>query len=248
MADMTREDALRKIQKLLRHAGGEGHHSEAEVENALRHARKMMESFNISLAEVQPADPADAHKQMKDRVHEHMVYSRVGKLDNFDATLADILTDICDVKCFYRKKSHREKKRGSDWEHWVVREWVLYVGLPEDTAFAAGLYMELLVTMRSLARITVGKGKWHKGHDSYCIGFVSRMRERARMIKNYEAQPATTAIVLAKDRVVNEWVEEKFGKVKGRTGTMRVHDSDAYHQGRAAADDVSLGEKGRVTV
>lgn len=221
---IDREKALDRVRKLLNHAKGAGHFSEAEVETYLRHARKLMDEFNIAEADIVDEN-SDVSKSAYDSIKKESAYRRA-HLDRFMVDLAWTPAVITDTQFYINFRS--------DGEH------VTYYGLPRDVAVACELYKELLVTMRTMCKVRYGEAR-PKEYKDYCLGFAWRIRQRAQEVKKQSSQTAgTTAIVLAKDVLVGRWASNNLKLRKRKSSGGRIGDSDAFSNGVGDGNNVSL--------
>lgn len=219
---MADQEIIERIQKLLRHAAGEGHHSEQEVESAMRLARKLMEKHNIEEAEVYAHRPEDV------RVEGAIAYEVNYSLNYQDR----ILATVCEVLFDVRGLIHG---RGT----------IRFYGVPRDVAVACATYRELQTTMRALARLRYGS-RWYKPHRDYCVGFVGRLHERAKeIVRSSKTEAGTTAIVLVKNTIVDKWMAEHFASARAAKSQYRVQHGGAYDAGKRDAESVQLGSEDR---
>lgn len=235
------ESVIQRIRKLMTYAN-DGSASEAEFENAMGHARRLMDKFNLTEDAVllQPDKQEDVYASIR----EVDGYDRANGIDMFDKRLAQVPCIICDVRCYSSKRSY--DKTGKPFlsdrsgRH-QQREFLVFYGLPKDCAVAIAMYHELLATMRAMVRFRFPHD-WQQHFSSYCTGFVGRLMERAeeaRRVGQAESS-TTTAIVLRKD-VLLERKRSELGLSKARSRASRISSSEGYSAGREDGSRVSLG-------
>lgn len=245
---IDRERAVERIRKLLNHAKGPGERiSETEVEVYLKHARKLMDEFNIDEQEAMQSDKGqqDAYASIR----EEKVYGRAGRLDEFMIRLAHVIKHICDVGFFLQKDVDEKWKVKHPNDNGVrygrrklkfvgLRQWVVFYGLPQDLAVGAELYKELLTAMRIMCRVRYGEARPPE-YKAYCLGFADRLINRAIEAKKVSTNEAgTTAIVLVKDGLVKRWAENNLN-LRGRK-TRGSTIGEGYGEGYDDGANVSL--------
>jgi disulfide oxidoreductase YuzD len=234
---METSAAIERIRKLMAYAS-DGSASEGEIENALGHARRLMDKFNLEEKDIE--SPA-RRQSFYDEIKQHEVYQRANQIDEFDRLLAVVPCIICDVKS-YTKHDYRPNKRGKTSRMQVM----VFYGAPRDCAIAEALYHELLSTMRAMVRFRY-PDDWQRQFSSYCYGFVNRLTERAQELKQRIPQEeGCTAIVVAKEKIIKNWASNNLQLTKrkhiSRAGE-RVN-GDAYDAGREDGSRVHLGTNG----
>lgn len=225
----TREDALRRIQKLMRTADSNA--TEGEVRNALRMASEQMAKWDLT-----DADLADAagERQLSAKVVELEAGRRATSLEIIDRNLVRVVSILCDCRVIFRGGG-----KGST-------EKLILVGLERDAAMGVQLWNDLRLQMRILARHRCGK-KWSPAHGDYCKGFAAALLNRARSIKQSALNavgPNCTAIVLRKEAAVDNYMDQKYGKLKGRRGRgQSIKNAASFIVGQADAKAVDLGKE-----
>jgi hypothetical protein len=236
------DDVVARIRKLMTYAN-DGSASEAEFENAMGHARKLMEKFNLSESAVLLDDTKK--EDLFKSVTTQTGYTRANVFDNFDKWLAQAPCIICDVRCYTSKKwrdpvtgeSYVSDRTGRPQE----RELLIFYGLPKDCQIAIAMYHELLATMRAMVRFRF-PNDWQQHFSSYCQGFVGRLIERAHAAKATGQQESsmTTAIVVRKDILLDRKREE-LGLVVGKGRRAKISSGAGFAAGRQDGGNVSLG-------
>jgi hypothetical protein len=236
------DDVVARIRKLMTYAN-DGSASEAEFENAMGHARRLMEKFNLSESAVLLDD--SKKEDLYNSVIQKEGYSRANGIDNFDKWLAQAACIICDVKCYSSKRTH-DKETGKPYVSDRTgrpqeREFLIFYGLPKDCQVAIAMYHELLATMRAMIRFRF-PNDWQNHFSSYCTGFTTRLIERANLEKQkgQTENATTTAIVVRKDLLLNRKAEE-LGLVTRKARRSRISSSEGYSAGRDDGGRVSLG-------
>jgi hypothetical protein len=235
------ESVIERIRKLMTYAN-DGSATEAEFENAMGHARRLMDKFNLTEDAVllEPGKVEDVYASIK----EHTGYTRANGIDQFDKRLAQVPCIICDVKCYTSMRWCDDKgnryvsdRTGRPQQ----REHLIFYGLPKDCAVAIAMYHELLATMRAMVRFRF-PNDWQQHFSSYCTGFVGRLMERAheaRQVGQAESS-TTTAIVLRKD-VLLDRKRQELGLVKAKSRASRISSGEGFNAGREDGGRVSLG-------
>lgn len=232
---IDREKALDRVRKLLNHAKSDGErYSEAEVENYLRHARKLMDEFNIKEDEALGKGDADKLKAAYESIVEVHCYSRAPILDAWMISLAHAPASICDVKVYLKKTRDTTKARGQ----W--RQYIVYYGLPRDVDAACELYKQLLVAARTMCKVRYGEARPTE-YRSYCQGFADRVSARASELKTQSTEQSfTTAIILAKDAILDRYTREKLNLKNRRSAKVSCRRQRGYVDGLKDGANVDL--------
>lgn len=249
MSDQAeRERMVERIRKLMLHKDGA---TEAEINNYLRHARKLMDQFDITEHEVLVSEkPEAARNAAYESILEEEVYSRAGSIDHYDRDLARAVTRLCDCSYYttsrLAKDEHGNFKRGRT-GNLQERDVLIFFGLPRDVEVAKHMYKELLVTMRAMGRFRLGG--YTKEFPSYCMGFASMVAIRVGDLKHEKAKETSkasntsTAIVLVKTDLVKRYKTEKLQLVPRRSRNVNV-DGAIFATGQSDGAKVSLGTNG----
>lgn len=242
--ESNNEAIIERIRKLMKYAA-DGSASEGEVENALDHARKLMDKYNIDEGSVL-VDDESARKTAYESVQTAEVDSRVGNVPPWFKTMARTVCNICDVKWYGNPEVYKENGRKGGMEgKWRKHRTLNFYGLPRDVAVAKELYAELRSTIHAMAWFRCGKDGWKPAHHGYASGFADRLYSRSVEMKAAGQQVSnTTAIVLAKDVILNQFGKEKLGLVVSRRSVSKISDSGAYADGYRDGANASLGTSG----
>lgn len=218
---MDRDKIISRVKKLLSFTAANA--TEAEVENAMTLARRLIEEYDLEDEDLRP----DAH-------HDPTVYEYELKTPCHNSRhLIDVLATMCDCQAFY----HRE------------RRCMVLVGLDRDCTVVRELYHILLPAIRALASIRVGPG-WGVQHTSYFVGVNARLRERVNELKQ-AAAGRTTAIVLRKDTLVKAYLDSKYVLTSSsgpKRGLMDEYTRRGYADGGSLPlDREATGSVGQAT-
>jgi len=239
---MADEVIISKIRKLIRLANGTSF--EAEAETAIAHARALMDRHNIEEAEVLISEDEDekqtASKKFYDDVTQDDVHGVGGGLQRYEMSLAHTPCKVCDVKSYLSWRLGTSK-RGN---RITRRQFVTFVGPKRDVAVAKALYIELLVGLRRNATQLYGPN-WGKRHTSYAHGFCYSLYQKAcEIVRKSQRDNQTTDIVLAKEVILDKWLEEQVGKLKEKKHfTVRVSPVE-YRRGQIDGSQTSLDTNG----
>lgn len=228
--DADREAIIERIKKILARTAENSGATEAEIEQAMAFARKMMDKFNVSQEEIYKS--SKGQQSIRDQIIEVEVYKRMGRLDRFDQVLGKAVSHILDLKSFSIK----------DIEGCKVCQRLMFAGLPQDVEVGVLMYQQFLVMMRAAARLICGKG-WNNSHVSYCYGFSDRLCARAQELQNRSSVAChTTAIVVLKNQIIDEVMASryKFDKAKKSNAGSTINPL-FWHLGQEDANKVDLG-------
>lgn len=228
MDEEQKKRIIEKVRKMLGYDTQRGMTSDAEIDNYLAKARRMMDDWNIKEAEVY--NTPEKRETAKENVSQSDAYSRTS-LVKFMVELAWVPVLICDVKfLIHNRRLPNGKKRQS----------IRFVGIDRDVAIAGELYNELLATMRLMCAARYGDSRPPE-YNSYCLGFTLRLIGRAQELKDQ----ACTAIVIAnKQRVIDDWITQHYGELKNRTSKATTVIHSAYVNGMMDGEKVELNING----
>lgn len=227
-------ELLERIKKMMRLAEDKGA-SEGEVDNALRFAKKIMAEYDLSEADI---ILDEARPDAINDVVEMDLVAQAGDIHEIEKVMARVIDVVCSTKHYFTSKYVPGPKGRPSFK----RVAVLY-GMARDVAVGKYLFVELMVTLRAMARNHFGKG-WSDTHRSYGKGFAMRLHERALAMKHEPVVGSSTAIVLAKDALLNRYANEKLNLVVGRAKKFRMGDAAAYAKGGSDANNISLSTNG----
>ena len=211
-----------QIRSLLKKAqDGESGSSQAEVEQALAYAQKLMEKHNLEMADLLEAEK----RTLGDNDMGEETAQMKAKLEVFEKRLAWVVSDLCNVRWYYGEKTILNEdiplgQRG----RWQKKTRLVFYGVRADVAAARVLYLELVVVTRVMARHALGK-KWTQKHWHYCRGFAAALREKARELKEaaeakrekeQEKNPGTALMVL-KDQLIEQYAKNKLNLATARS-------------------------------
>lgn len=231
----TREDIITRVRKLLNLAKDSAA-AEGEVANAMSFAKKLMDEYDLSEADV-------LLKQTDDQVAltdiiEVEAFARNNQLPVWYISLHEVIITLFDVRCMIRISPSGSFKG--------KRYSLVFYGLQRDAAMAVMFYNELRVIGLVSAKMAAAAQAKHFNRTferSYFRGFVRRLVERAQQIKATPAavEPSVMgAIVLRKNDLLDKYALSLNlcpGKANNRRSSV---DMDALLAGRSAADKVDL--------
>lgn len=241
-----RERMIKRIRKILDKTHPNAGAMEGEIEAALGMARKLMDQFNLTHADLATSDDKreEAYKSM--RVVK--AYERAFRIDTFDKYIASVVDKICDTRHYTNDRTRDDLGRLLRSENGRVRkiQELHFYGLEHDVRAALELYHELIATMRAMARLTLGKTGW-KDLNDYCLGFSCRLYARSVAINEASvAECNTTAIVLVKSNLLDRKHDELNLTVNKRSGQKVNRVSVAYLAGKEDAENIHLGKKAKL--
>lgn len=218
------QSVIRRIRKLMSYAADPAA-SAGEIENAIGHARRLMDQFHLDEAAVTAADESAS------AIGGEEVIRRRRWVDRITRDLARVPCIVCDVECCCQIVP----------EERTLNERLIFFGFVADVAVAKALYLELLAAMRTRARRS-GCGGSGPAFNSFAAGFTVRLIHRALLAKKDARESARTgAIVLARENRVHSFLRELQVQPPKPLRPRKVRDGEAFYHGARAADDVSLG-------
>lgn len=213
--------AIARIRKLMRYAS-DPNASEGEIENAMGHARRLMDEFHLDQAAV-AEEPEDAPGM-----------AEVGYCKTIERTkreMARVPCLLCDVECVVINNRLEKSKS------------LAFVGLPRNIAVARALYAELLESLNRWAKRTTGETSGPQ-HRSYCHGFILRLVQRAMAAKRQSAAvPCINAIVVASDSAARK-AKAALKPRPARLPKINISEIDYFARGHMDGNRVSLSKNG----
>jgi hypothetical protein len=224
---MSRESIIEKIRNLMQRTDQTGC-SEAEVEAAMKIARKMMDTHQVEMADLMEAQK---RSYTLDDIVEQVVRTHC-KLDRWEKSMMSCVTILTDTKC-YMTYDHKYNEKGK----WTKVYKVVYYGEREDVAAAHALYVELLIVFKSMARHRLGQ-KWTQAHYHYMEGFGNGMLTVFHEERRQAAVQRTetcTGMIRHKSQLIATYAENKLKlKTAISKGVKKTgENSTAFSQGHA---------------
>jgi hypothetical protein len=254
-----------KIQALI-NLGEDDGATEAEAENAMRFARRLMLQHNVSPEDMEEAK--DAHESAADA--EQVQYGQVGVegqtsgLTAWEGSLAWAVSLLVGTVKWYkagtvpRKRANGTIEFDSDTGMPKTRSVIKFYGPVDDCRDAQQLMAEWSLAVVALARLKFG-GALRGDGRSYCEGFCDALyhkmndikREEQKLIDAQKAQQQlpqgatrSTALMvmngnqlmLAKQERAKKWLEEEAGIKLSSGGSSRVGSHNSDAYGAGQAD------------
>jgi len=235
MVDANKDKILDRIVKLFRLGSADANTTEAEMMLAISRAKEMMARHNLSMAEVESKLGTPEHvSQLRDRVKEYTAYTRkISDFAYYDYNVASCVMTLTGTRAIVSSGKNR----------WDGLSTMQFIGMEEDVAIAAEIFIIFLEAVRRAARSTYGSG-WSSRHTAYAIGFSSRMARRAQEAGNQlsrEEASTMALIVLDKDTAIDQYLQQKG--TKPSTRKPRIADGDAFARGYADGANMNLSVK-----
>lgn len=263
---------VEKIRKLMAIAG-DGAASEAEIENALRHAQRMMDAHHLTEADLahEPQDDFAAVDRATFNRYRSFVGSKVyhweGLLASYVAMLVGIGVYTEGLQIVRKNGVVQFNERGKRY----VGVPLVFYGIDEDAQLATQLYDELRLMIASMARLRWGQVYRGEG-GAYCDGFVSGLILKLDESRESEKEAAQklladstdtnrshalilierrTALVEYKREKADDWIAKRgvrLGKRRRTSGSLSGSDQ-AYNEGRTdgRATDVTATRRRKLT-
>jgi len=225
---MTNDKAkiIERLKKIL--ALANNNDSEGEIENALKFAKELMDTYHISEADIKNADNVIAFCK-------EFIKSGSSKLTNFEIFLSMAVCDIIGtVKTYYSKKiaitdpitgAYVMENGKVQYKHGIY-----FYGENTDVVFAGIVYETLLRRITNIALNRYGT-IWRGDGRSYADGFVQGLLTKLNEAKN-KNDNAIKAIILSKTQAAENWLKKEEGLTLTKSkAKISVHDENAYSKG-----------------
>jgi hypothetical protein len=200
----TRNEIIDKIEKIMRRTQEGAGASEAEVENALGLARKLMDQHNIDMAEIIAAGEKTLDEKDILDVQLDITFGPT------EERITHVAAQICDCKVYKVTGGYFVNKTGPNAGLSTRKSKLHIYGINQDVTAARVLVMELYIAVKVLGKQRTGRasGKefWH-----YCEGFTLGLLHKANTMRQRSEDEAvlrgsnSTALILRKDKVINDY-------------------------------------------
>lgn len=242
---MSNANVIEKIKNLLALAANAG--TEAEAENASRHAQRLMTQYRIETAELELAAAEDNHVVAP--IQENMGAESGGKIAQWKISLMTTIAKIngCSLLMNWHWDGYGQGVRRKKVHSFNI------IGTEADAAMATAFYVSIRDTIEHLAKINkpkLGRGDGKNWATSFKLGCASTIR--ARLKEGHEEARAEAlkassctalAVVDQREGQVSSWISEKYKKLGSRQASASRVNIDAYSAGRAAGSKVNLTTK-----
>jgi len=212
------QDPLETVKKLLAMANDDGA-SENEVKIAMQHARRLMTQHSI--------DEADLVEKPDSNIVDGLGGNKAGWVI-WEKIVASAVGATTDTRPLI-KKSHTND---------AVQ--IRFIGFNVDVTVAQHMFPSLLVTIRTMARMKLGKG-WTSKHRSYAHGFADELNLQATQQKRAEAQ--STEIIHRKDVAIDKWLDENMNVGHAKRTRHGKIDREAYNAGRQDGRNIGMRQR-----
>jgi len=221
---MTKDEAIKKIQKLLNLATDND--KEEEMKTAMKIAHSILRKFNMEMSDIEVKEEVENMT-----TEEGIVFTR---------TYAWIwsISEAIDCLCV---TNHFRSGRG-----WKFK--MHFCGTKTDVGAALGLFNFLYETVQQMGKDIKLPGI--RERNSYCNGVGYRIHQRAQdLIEEEKEEDAATesidgsrcqALVCMKEQELAEYVDREHD-IKSVKSTTVTGDSMAFMMGVADGDNVPLG-------
>jgi hypothetical protein len=225
---MTRQEVISKVRKLFELSKSS---NENEAALAAAKARELLSRHNLSMADL----PAEGLEDSLEIIEASVETGRL--LRNWIKGL------VVHVAGSFQCSHIVRRRRGSS-------PLLSFIGTPTDAEVAAYTFQFLYRQLNGLAdkalpRLKRENPAWSGNalRYAYLDGAVrkigERLQERTRDIHEQENR-VCTALVLAKDHMIRNYISGNFGKLRKEYGTTRYVSARAYHKGYSDAERVRL--------
>ena len=225
---MTKQDVVSKVRKLFELSKSS---NENEAALAAAKARELLSRYNLCVADL----PAEEFERSLEVVEASVETGRL--LRNWVKGL------VVHVSGSFQCSHIVRRRRGST-------PLLSFIGTPADAKVAAYTFQFLFQQLNGLAdkalpRLRRENPSWSGNalRYAYLDGAVrrigERLHERTRDIDERENR-LCTALVLAKDQMIQEYLAENFGRIAKEYGTTRYVSARAYAKGYSDGEKVML--------
>lgn len=237
MAAMTREQILRKAEKMTRFDPERA--TQAEVELAATMLRKLLDKHGLSMADIKDT----SHKTT---VIQQDVPTDYQNLPAWKDHVAMVVSKAYDCKVIIGQWEDPQRKYGSRWKARYI-----FIGHETDCAIATYFYTILCRELWNAGQKEADMyGRKRHRKTKFVASFITggadavaaRLKEqRASMTE--EEKSDCTAIVFVKDTAIKEYVRDTFPHLtRGRRRNSSRSDFGGYDAGESFGKRMSLNE------
>ncbi len=251
---MTKQEKIaQKVKHLLAIAGDDAA-SDAEIQNAMNHAHKLMGEYHLSEEDLSH-EPQDDYSDVDNAEFDRQRAFVGKKAFQWECSLARFISEFVGIPYYLTNKTQIVKKNGfaqfdENDDPRYGKSFVFY-GVAEDSKIAVELYDELRMLIATMA--VASWGSVYKGEGAvYSQGFVVGLDQQLKEAEKLEHhENSTTAMVLVHRREdLIEYEKKKAGlylkkehgitlrKGAGRPGGRGGH--KAFSQGKADGRKTSV--------
>lgn len=263
MTDTTSKDRIAdKVRKLFNIAADDSASAE-EIDNAIRHAQRLMAKHHIDESDL-AHEPADDYQRVDTSEFGEQRCWVNRQIYMWESYLAGFIKDFVGVGAYVdRRKREARKPNGFV----ITQRWkaklcmsVVFYGVAEDVAIAKELYDELRVMLMTCAQLKYSD--IYRGSGAlYCEGFVAGLKTKIKEAAKLSASSSSTAMILVsrqtdlvqyKQKAAENWLTKerniKLGKARGGS-SHRNADGSAYWEGKhdGANADVSAARRKKLS-
>jgi hypothetical protein len=240
--DATTTPVIQKIKHLLALAAKAG--TEAEAENASRHAQALMMKYRLSVAELESSMP----ESVAASIGEHNGPETAVKIAQWKSYLMNTICDINGCKLII---SNILIKNGMRQQYNRIFR---VIGSEADASLVSAFYCNLRDTVESLAKthqpVGLARGEGKNWATSFKLGCTTRINERlkegaasARQEAIVENKITALAVIDNRSDAVSTYVVKAYPKLRNVQASRPNIRHEAYSMGRAVGGMVSLSSK-----
>lgn len=250
------QKVIDKVRKLLNMTGENGA-TDAEIQNAMDRAQKLMHEHHLSEADLNH-EPVDDYKKVDEAEYSTFRTFVGGAFYKWEMDLASFVQEFVGCPCYLDNNKKLAKKNGIVLTYeWGGKEYtwngksIVFYGIAEDAAIAANLYEEMrkLISTMAMAKW----GKVYKGDGAaYSEGFVMGLFSTMRKARESEKSQAklsnsSTGLVLVarrddlvkyKKTKADNWLKEAKGieLKKPSAGNWGAYDNQSSARSEGFSD------------
>lgn len=240
--DATTTPVIQKIKNLLALAAKAG--TEAEAENASRHAQALMLKYRLSVAELESSAP----ESVAASIGEYNGPEAAVKIAQWKVYLMNVICSINGCKLIINNIPIRHGTRRQ------FNRVFLVIGSEADAALVSAFYCNLRDTIEFLAKshqpAGLARGEGKNWATSFKLGCTVKINERlkegaasARQEAIVENKITALAVIDNRNEAVSAYMVKKHPKLKNVQASRSNVRGEAYSAGMAAGSRVNLSSK-----
>lgn len=223
------DEVVRKAQAMLRlieHPNT----PENEVDNAMRILHSMLNKYQLSISEIK-----SSNVEVNEDIAEHVIDPQKKNISVLESNLLTILTEHHNCKFIIRE--------GFDYRGKKVSTKYVIIGHKSDRIFVEWLFLSIGINLTN--RFKQFSKKYKLGHgsksyrSSFFLGAIDEIDKRFKEMNN-ESQANTTALVLVKQKNVDDFVGKRYPNLKSHAFNQPNIEYSSYLKGKEAGKTIAL--------
>lgn len=232
--------AIEKVRKLMEFTVENGA-TEAEVENAIKAAQRLMMKHNLDQKDIEVTSNDVNITSIKSTWDKKVLALEIKSFEN---SLLTVIGNIYSCKIIITRGYLKTEEFPQGRNTYDI------VGLPEDREMVKTIFESILPQIRNLYKTRYKESdksiSQFKFTSSYCLGFLEGLKEKMSADRETFLKKADMKqfelIVIKKEDLVKEWISDNMNITKGKARGVSV-DKDAFDKGVQDGSEKGLNKQ-----